>query len=312
MLLLDAPFDSQPQEAVEIDWGNSITDGLLWAQNGSSLLNTFGRQDIIQVNGTISPSEANAIGSGLQFSASQWVRCYETGAPRGDRQFTGLVVMTRIGSGRATVMGAFPGAGGTGMTYFGYTVTGQLEVDTNDGQFRVNVSSFAPIAVGASGVLCARWRGDNGADVFWNGTRTDNPYTTALGTLAPREIQLGSWNAGGDALFNGILHSSFFWDRELSDEEVRSVSANPWQLFRAPVDYWVPSVSPTILTPDATLSNTNWSAVGAASLHAALAAGDSDYITASTAGAVAELSLTNPSPLLTLTDASFTVRARLN
>jgi hypothetical protein len=65
------------------------------------------------------------------------------------------------------------------------------------------------------------------------------------------------------------------------------------------------------LTPDATVSNTSWSAVGAASLHEALATGDSDYITASTAGAVAEIGLSNPAAPLTLTDASFTVRARL-
>jgi hypothetical protein len=69
---------------------------------------------------------------------------------------------------------------------------------------------------------------------------------------------------------------------------------------------------PVVLTPDATVSNSNWSAVGAASLHAALAAGDADYITASTAGAVSVVALSDPSPLLTLTDASFTVRARLN
>jgi hypothetical protein len=72
-------------------------------------------------------------------------------------------------------------------------------------------------------------------------------------------------------------------------------------------------VSPdVILTPDATLGTTGWSAVGAASLHAALATGDSDYITASTAGAVAEIGLSNPAVPLTLTDVSFTVRARLS
>jgi hypothetical protein len=75
----------------------------------------------------------------------------------------------------------------------------------------------------------------------------------------------------------------------------------------------VEGITPGVqLTPDATVSNTNWSAVGAASLHAALAAGDSDYITASVAGAVSVVALSDPSPLLTLTDASFTVRARLN
>jgi hypothetical protein len=74
----------------------------------------------------------------------------------------------------------------------------------------------------------------------------------------------------------------------------------------------VEGITPGVqLNPDGTVSNTNWSAVGAASLHAALAAGDADYITASAAGAVSEVSLTNPSPLLDLTDASFTIRARL-
>ena len=75
----------------------------------------------------------------------------------------------------------------------------------------------------------------------------------------------------------------------------------------------VEGVTPGVqLNPDATVSNTNWSAVGAATLHAALAAGDSDYITASVAGAVSVVALSDPSPLLTLTDASFTVRARLS
>lgn len=66
------------------------------------------------------------------------------------------------------------------------------------------------------------------------------------------------------------------------------------------------------LVPDSTVSNTNWTAVGAATVHQALASGDSDYITASTSGAVTEVSLTDPSPSLDLTAASFTVRARLN
>lgn len=71
-------------------------------------------------------------------------------------------------------------------------------------------------------------------------------------------------------------------------------------------------VTPTVLTPDATLANTDWSAVGAASLHAALAAGDSDYITASTDGAQALLSFSDPVPALSsLTSATLTFRHRI-
>lgn len=66
------------------------------------------------------------------------------------------------------------------------------------------------------------------------------------------------------------------------------------------------------LLPDATVSSTSWSAVGAATLHEALATGDTDYMTASTAGAVAEIGLSNPAAPLTLTDVSFRIRARLS
>lgn len=66
------------------------------------------------------------------------------------------------------------------------------------------------------------------------------------------------------------------------------------------------------LTPDATLANTGWSAVGAATLHEALAAGDADYARANTHGAVASVRLSDPASALTLTDVTLRVRARLD
>lgn len=48
------------------------------------------------------------------------------------------------------------------------------------------------------------------------------------------------------------------------------------------------------LTPDATVTNANWTAVGAATVHAALATGDADYIQASQAGATTRITLSNP------------------
>jgi hypothetical protein len=76
-----------------------------------------------------------------------------------------------------------------------------------------------------------------------------------------------------------------------------STSTTMWHFDALVVDTLAPP--PVVLTPDATVSNTNWSAVGAATLHAALAAGDSDAITSSTNGAVATVSLTDPVPNLT-------------
>lgn len=64
------------------------------------------------------------------------------------------------------------------------------------------------------------------------------------------------------------------------------------------------------LVPDGTVSNTGWSPVGAATIHAALTAGDSDYMQSGSAGSVAEVSLSNPSIGLTLTNGQLTIRVR--
>lgn len=79
--------------------------------------------------------------------------------------------------------------------------------------------------------------------------------------------------------------------------------------WRGAVEGVVPGVQ---LTPDGTVSNTSWTAVGAATLHAALASGDADYIESSTNGAVATVSLTDPVPNLTaLTSVVVAIRHRV-
>jgi hypothetical protein len=231
----EAPLTSQPQEVVEIDWGNPLAENLLWASVGGSTHNLVAQRGPIQVQGSLRQGAPTRLGVGLEFTGTQYVRGAEFGAPRDDRKFTGVAVVTRDAAGTyGTVIGAFPGAGGTGQCYMSIYAGGQISVATFDGTWRESLSFASSAPAGASGVFVGRWRGAAGVDGFWNGWRTDNPETAALGTLAPREFQMGSWNAGGDAFWRGTLHAAFWWDRELSDAEVQSISANPWQLFRSP------------------------------------------------------------------------------
>lgn len=66
------------------------------------------------------------------------------------------------------------------------------------------------------------------------------------------------------------------------------------------------------LTPSSVAANSGWTAVGAATLSSALAAGDSDYITASTASATATIELTNPAAtILSLTAGAIVIRHRI-
>ncbi len=79
--------------------------------------------------------------------------------------------------------------------------------------------------------------------------------------------------------------------------------------WRGAVEGVIPGVA---LTPDATITNTTWTAVGAATLHAALASGGADYIASSTDGAVATVSLSDPVPNLTaLTSVVISFRHRV-
>lgn len=67
----------------------------------------------------------------------------------------------------------------------------------------------------------------------------------------------------------------------------------------------------SVLTPDGLVSNSAWTVVGAASLHAALAAGDADYIQVATAGATARVTLSDPTrPYATVTAVTVRVRAK--
>jgi len=65
------------------------------------------------------------------------------------------------------------------------------------------------------------------------------------------------------------------------------------------------------LTPNITQANQGWTAVGAATVDAALAAGDADYITANSAGAVATVALNDPPTALDVSSATLVIRARV-
>lgn len=65
------------------------------------------------------------------------------------------------------------------------------------------------------------------------------------------------------------------------------------------------------ITPDGTVSASNWTTVSAATVHEALAAGDTDYIEAAAAGATTRVTLSNPANLYaSIAAATLRIRAR--
>lgn len=65
-----------------------------------------------------------------------------------------------------------------------------------------------------------------------------------------------------------------------------------------------------VLTPDGTDANSGWSVVGAATVHAALAVSDADYILATAAGNTTTVTLSNPVQDITPESVRIVIRAR--
>lgn len=308
MLLLDATFDSQPQEAVEVDWANPLASGLVHATVGNNLTNLAG-PPLTPTFGTTELAGWGGPTPGIVFNNS----VVEGGISPSFRGVftTGLCLHTPASlnaSGRL-LMGAFTNEDSSNCRFevSATALTAGYRNALNESAFSTGI--ITP-QVGQTYMHGGRWTAD-AVELWVDGQLIATTTAGGNGQIRNR-VSLGGDPTYGGFAYIGTVHLSLWWNRALTDDEIRSVSANPWQLFRAPVEAWVPRVTPTVLTPDATVSNTNWSAVGAASLHAALAAGDSDYITASTSGAVTEIGLSNPAAPLTLTDVSFRIRARLN
>ncbi|MCO4101070.1 MAG: LamG domain-containing protein [Gemmatimonas sp.] len=316
MLLLDAPLDSQPQELVDLDYSNSATTGLLgfW-HAGMQFQPTSGLPEQVawDLNTATAQRESNGVStSWLVKTSGNAVIAALSQKP------TPTDATTVLMSGRISPVGFFSeGAASTGYGFWdlGGGVYRFIFRASGQGGF---TQFDIPLSDGAVGVFGFTY---DGATVRFVRDGVVLGSAAATGTVlynnsgSPVPITIGAFSGGlGGGGYSTANAMEWFgiWDRALSDGELRALVGAPYQLFRAPLDAWAPRVTPTVLTPDATLANTDWSAVGAASLHAALAAGDSDYITASADGASATVSLSNPVPnLIDLTSVVVSVRHRV-
>ena len=148
-------------------------------------------------------------------------------------------------------------------------------------------------------------RRDNVFEIFKDGssvaTKTDGG---SLQYTATSHLAVGS-KLGDNAAMNTRFHWIAIGTGQITASEVAAIEADP----NTTLSFGGGTQS---LTPDSTISNTSWTAVGAATLHAALASGDADYIESSTNGAVATVSLTDPVPNLTaLTSVVVAIRHRV-
>ncbi len=228
-----SPWDQQPQEWAEIDWGNPLARGLRRAIN----LNQLYPREIVENtpltygwNYPLGPAHLGAAGIG-------------------NRSYTD------------------PYSNGQGISFAGWPSTGEASFVTIQHRV-VGTSNNDWMLTGTdSGVQHFPWNGNVAAGPFWTTRWIDAPPPSGASFLRPSVIAVSVRSGAQRAFWDGRLFASasnagaavvrptisiisngdntdvalylcYMWDRALSDAEIASISANPWQLFQR--REWVP------------------------------------------------------------------------
>jgi hypothetical protein len=287
---LALPFDGQPQEAVDIDWNNPIAAGLAFAQIGDRAVSVFGARSAMVGN---IGRDVGPRGLALDFvgSGPTYVRATDPAISSTGTQLS-LVGMSSTSFASTRVpFGLFNVDPSTDPShkaqYIEYDSTAQVfQATTTDAHNWT--SAVGPVTTQPGDYcLAARFTNGGGRDLWQNGelVATNNTARTPTGLDT---LQIGMYRStGGD--FFGLSYLHVWWNRLLTDSELRSVSANPWQLFQSPL-MAVARYPWTRLVPTSTVSNVGWTP-SSGTAHGALAALGGARVTTSTPGALLRVGL---------------------
>ena len=246
-IALNLPWDSQPQDAVELDWGNPLAVGVRAAdipaigpylRIGAPTLNPTSKGIAFKGDGSSQAFYRDIPGS-VAASDGQTVMALVMGAQSTDRRCYGLADASSyiffIGSSASTA---------TKMRlWYRAPNTDIVGSDTSATVFEDGVPHLAVMRF-QNGVL----------DSFVDGIPDSSVSGSPAGTSAALQVGIsGLVRASSGAAYaatNVVL--GVFWGRALTDAEIRQVSADPWQLF-APRQIWIPTTAAASFNPTLSL-----------------------------------------------------------
>ena len=210
VILKDWKRWGQPQGAVEVDWANPLARGLTLAtvNNGSPFLNAVTGRDISTGGTAVSATQkglaTNFTGSNIGF----------TDAPISADSFT-ILSLQIVGSGITVSVSSTGGAIG----WIGTATSGNVGYGDNEVRTVANTNKVPLLVARSSGSQYQFF-----ADGVLKGTST-------LGVYFSGHVALGNYSPDRNYGAYGLLFAAA-WNRALSDAEIASISANPWQLFK--------------------------------------------------------------------------------
>lgn len=225
------PWDSQPQEAVSINWENPITRGLTSVISGGQLYNVVSGGFLVPVGASVSDTVGVA-GRAKKFGD---ITSYLTSDITSDKLFStsGATVLAVLRKTDSTYrQSAILNQGGTVLSDFF-----NLHYPWSDG----NVYADFGDAGGAQRITYAYTNpGELKRVVFsagLGGSRVvENGVVKGSNTVSRSRTDSAStptWNRYGNTLLGDLieLYDGSSWSRELTEAECISLSNNPYQIF---------------------------------------------------------------------------------
>lgn len=232
MIYRNQRWTQQPQTRVQVDWGSSLTRGLV----NVLLPNTLYHRDLVR--GGVDTAQYRAplgVGSkGLALSNTNSGNPWSTliTVPGVAGGYSALTTFCLYEQPDTTTFGAAFGAGLDTTYYQGFTKNADGTVTfgpaTNSGGLTITTAALSTNTVYA---LCgiARYN-ENFRELYVDGVSVGT--NTASGSLLNSQFTfMGSVYQGGRNRCLRI-YAFYCWTRELSATEVRSLTTNPWQIFK--------------------------------------------------------------------------------
>ena len=239
----------QPQAGPSaIDWANPFARGLVVGYNGGI------KYDAVAGRGSTKSGTVSSTSIGRNKGVTLGTTSSYESFVNAQANVTGAITVlafgqiantsadaTAVSKNNANGAAADPTPFDFGVTTGGTASIGKVRLArSNSGGYRV-WSSVATFAANADIVIGARQSGNISAspNFFINGIKDAgaavNLYSGAgTGAAGSNVYTVKVANRGDVGTYwnGGAIYAAFVWNRELSDAEIKAISANPWQLFK--------------------------------------------------------------------------------
>lgn len=251
-----------PSSAVQVNHGNPIAMGLQRAWFASTGIDHVSGIPAVNSAATHNVPGQNQFGATLRCSGAQSMESYTVPhitAMDGGREVTVFTVSTTNSGAERPLAGVW-GAAGSRQFYLAIDSSRRPLVAVTDGSTnRIYTADVATVPAGVRVTVASGWKSSGDACSIWlngspvTGTRSGSAISAMPKVSNP--LSIAAQGSGGAQALSGDIELVLVFNRLLSDAEIRSLSANPYQILRPANDrLWLDVVSSGVSSVDTSIN----------------------------------------------------------